>query len=226
MFELAHEGTLFLDEIGDLPLSVQAKLLKYLDDHEILPLGGIRRKKVDCTVIAATNQDLAKLTEQKRFRQDLFFRLNTFKIQIPPLRRRTGDILKMIDYFLDKYNGEYQVQRRITAKAIHRLQAYPYPGNVRELQNIIREAVVLSDNEVLDDFIADTIGAGEKAARKKIAEMMNLAYPIRLQDKIQHLEKEILSDASTRFRSTRKIAQNLGTSQSSIMRKMRKYGLA
>jgi len=226
LFELAHEGTLFLDEIGDLPLGVQAKLLKYLDDHEILPLGGIRRKKVDCTVIAATNQDLAKLTEQKRFRQDLFFRLNTFKIQIPPLRRRTGDLLKMIDYFLNKYNEEYQVQRRITAKAIHRLQAYPYPGNVRELQNIIREAVVLSDTAVLDDFLADTIGAGEKGARRKIAEMMNLAYPIRLQDKIQHLEKEILSDASTRFRSTRKIAQNLGTSQSSIMRKMRKYGLA
>jgi PAS domain S-box-containing protein/TyrR family helix-turn-helix protein len=226
LFELAHEGTLFLDEIGDLPLSVQAKLLKYLDDHEILPLGGIRRKKVDCTVIAATNQDLSKLTEQKRFRQDLFFRLNTFKIQIPPLRRRKGDILKMIDYFLDKYNEEYQVRRRITAQAIHRLQAYPYPGNVRELQNIIREAVVLSDTAVLDDFLAGTIGAGEKAARKKIAEMVNPAYPIRLQDKIQHLEKEILSDAFTRFRSTRKIAQNLGTSQSSIMRKMRKYGLA
>ena len=226
LFELAHEGTLFLDEIGDLPLSVQAKLLKYLDDHEILPLGGIQRKKVDCTVIAATNQDLAKLTEQRRFRQDLFFRLNTFKIQIPPLRRRTGDILKMTEYFLDKYNEEYQVQRRITAKAIHRLQAYPYPGNVRELQNIIREAVVLSDNEALDDFLADTIAAGAKAALRGIRAPTNLPYPIRLQDKIQHLEKEILSDAFSRFRSTRKIAQNLGTSQSSVMRKMRKYGLA
>ena len=226
LFELAHEGTLFLDEIGDLPLSVQAKLLKYLDDHEILPLGGIQRKKVDCTVIAATNQDLAKLTEQRRFRQDLFFRLNTFKIQIPPLRRRTGDILKMTEYFLDKYNEEYQVQRRITAKAIHRLQEYPYPGNVRELQNIIREAVVLSDNEALDDFLADTIAAGAKAALRGIRAPTNLPYPIRLQDKIQHLEKEILSDAFSRFRSTRKIAQNLGTSQSSVMRKMRKYGLA
>jgi PAS domain S-box-containing protein/TyrR family helix-turn-helix protein len=226
LFELAHEGTLFLDEIGDLPLNVQAKLLKYLDDHEILPLGGIQRKKVDCTVIAATNQDLAQLTGRNRFRQDLFFRLNTFKIQIPPLRSRTGDVLKMTEYFLEKYNEEYKVQRRITAKAIHWLQAYPYPGNVRELQNIIREAVVLSDNEVLDDFLADSIGTAEKAALRGSKSPTNLPYPIRLRDKIQHLEKEILSDAFTRFVSTRKIAQNLGISQSSVMRKMRKYGLA
>lgn len=226
LFELAHEGTLFLDEIGDLPLNVQAKLLKYLDDHEILPLGGIQHKKVDCTVVAATNQDLALLTDQKRFRQDLFFRLNTFKIQIPPLRSRTGDVLKMTKYFLEKYNQEYKVQRRITAKAIHRLQAYSYPGNVRELQNIIREAVVLSDNEVLDDFLADRIGTGEKAAKRGSKSLTNLPYPIRLQDKLRHLEKEILSDAVTRFRSTRKIAQNLGTSQSSVMRKLRRYGLA
>ena len=226
LFELAHEGTLFLDEIGDLPLSVQAKLLKYLDDHEILPLGGIQRKKVDCTVVAATNQDLAKLTEQKRFRQDLFFRLNAFQLQIPPLRSRTGDILKMTRHFLAKYNDEYRVQRRITAKAVRWLQAYSYPGNVRELQNIIREAVVLSDNELLDDFLADTIGAGEKGTLGGIKSLTDLPYPIRLQDKLQHLEKEILSDAVSRFKSTRKIAQNLCTSQSSIMRKMKKYGMS
>jgi PAS domain S-box-containing protein/TyrR family helix-turn-helix protein len=226
LFELAHRGTLFLDEIGDLPLNVQAKLLKYLDDHEILPLGGIQHKKVDCTVIAATNQDLALLTDQKRFRQDLFFRLNTFKIQIPPLRSRTGDVSKMTAYFLEKYNHEYKVRRRITAKAIHRLQAYSYPGNVRELQNIIREAVVLSDNEVLDDFLADRIGTGQKAGLRGGGAPTNLPYPIRLQDKLRHLEKEILSDAVSRFRSTRKIAQNIGTSQSSVMRKLRKYGLA
>ena len=226
LFELAHEGTLFLDEIGDLPLSVQAKLLKYLDDQEILPLGGIQRKKVDCTILAATNQDLAQLTRQKRFRQDLFFRLNTFKVQIPPLRSRIGDVLKMTEYFLQRYNSEYQVQRRISPKAMYRLQAYPYPGNVRELQNVIREAVVLSDNDVLDDFLADNIGIAEKVVGREFKNLTSLPYPIRLQDKIQHLEKEILSDACIRFGSTRKIAQNLGTSQSSVMRRMKKYGLA
>jgi TyrR family helix-turn-helix protein len=196
-----------------------------VDDQEILPLGGIRRKKVDCCVIAATNQDLDGLTQQGRFRRDLFFRLNTFMIHIPALRQRAVDIVKMVEFFLDIYNREYQVQRRITAKALHQLQAYPFPGNVRELQNIMRKAVVLSENDVLDDFLADSIGAGDKTPGRKTDSPEDPPYPIRLQDKVQALEKRILSDAFKRFRSTRKVAQNLGTSQSSVMRKMKKYRL-
>jgi len=226
LFELAHEGTLFLDEIADIPLSVQAKLLKYLDDQEILPLGGLRRKKVDCCVIAATNQDLAQLTQQERFRQDLFFRLTTFMIQIPPLRRRPTDVIKMTEYFLNLYNQEYQVQRRISPEAILKLQTYKFPGNVRELQNIIRNAVVLSENDVLDDFFAGSLGFGQKTISKDSTPIIKMQYPIRLQDKIGRIEKEILSDAFTRFKSTRKIAQNLGTSQSSVTRKMKKYKLS
>ncbi len=225
LFELAHEGTLFLDEIGDLPLSVQAKLLKYLDDQEILPLGGIRRKKVDCSVIAATNRNLERLTEQDRFRQDLFFRLNTFMIHIPPLRHRPVDIIKMVKFFLNIYNEEYRVQRRISHEAMLKLQAYKLPGNVRELQNIIKNAVVLSENDLLDDFFADNIGFGQKMIEKNTKSFSDLQYPIRLQDKIKNLEKEILLDALIRFRSTRKVAQNLGTSQSSVMRKMKQYKL-
>jgi PAS domain S-box-containing protein/TyrR family helix-turn-helix protein len=225
LFELAHEGTLFLDEIGDIPLSVQAKLLKYLDDQEILPLGGLQRKKVDCCVIAATNRDLEQLTQQERFRQDLFFRLNTFMIQIPPLRRRPMDVIKMTEYFLNLYNQEYQVRRRISPEAILKLQVYKFPGNVRELQNIIRNAVVLSENDVLDDFFAGSIGSGQKTTSKDPTSITKMQYPIRLQDKIGKVEKEILSDAFARFRSTRKIAQNLGTSQSSVTRKIKKYKL-
>ena len=224
LFELAHEGTLFLDEIGDLPFDVQAKLLKYLDDQEILPLGGIQRKKVDCSVIAATNQDLERLTEQERFRQDLFFRLNTFRMHIPPLRHRPVDIIKMTEYFVDIYNKEYQVQRRISPEAILKLQAYKFPGNVRELQNIIKNAVVLSEKDLLDEIFAETIGFGQKMITGEDS-ISDLQYPMRLQDKIKNVEKEILSDAFARFRSTRKIAQNLGTSQSSVMRKMKKYKL-
>ncbi len=225
LFELAHEGTLFLDEIGDIPLSVQAKLLKYLDDQEILPLGGIQRKKVDCSVIAATNRDLEQLTQQERFRQDLFFRLNTFMIQIPPLRHRPMDVVKMTEYFLNLYNQEYQVRRRISPEAILKLQVYKFPGNVRELQNIIKNAVVLSENDVLDDFFAGSIGSGPKKTSKDPTPITELQYPIRLQDKIGKVEKEILLDAFARFKSTRKIAQNIGTSQSSVTRKMKKYKL-
>jgi PAS domain S-box-containing protein/TyrR family helix-turn-helix protein len=225
LFELAHEGTLFLDEIGDLPFSVQAKLLKYLDDQEILPLGGIQRKKVDCSVIAATNQDLERLTEQERFRQDLFFRLNTFMMHIPPLRHRPVDIIKMTEYFVNIYNKEYQVQRRISPEAMLKLQAYKFPGNVRELQNIIKNAVVLSEMDLLDEIFAETIGFGQKMITGEDRSISDLQYPMRLPDKIKNMEKEILSDAFARFRSTREIAQNLGTSQSSVMRKMKKYKL-
>ena len=225
LFELAHEGTLFLDEIGDLPFGVQAKLLKYLDDQEILPLGGIKRKKVDCSVIAATNQELERLTGQGRFRQDLFFRLNTFRIHIPPLRHRSVDIIKMIEYFLDIFNKQYQLQRRISPEAILKLQSYPFPGNVRELQNIIKNAVVLSDVDLLDEIFADTVGFGPKMLAVEDNSISAVQYPMRLQDRIERVEKEILWDAVARFSSTRKMAHNLGTSQSSVMRKMKKYSL-
>ncbi len=102
LFELAHEGTLFLDEIGDMPMAIQAKLLKYLDDHEVLRLGSVKPKKIDCTVIAATNQNLADLVEEKKFREDLFFRLNTFPIEIPALRERPEDIFELTHFFLKK----------------------------------------------------------------------------------------------------------------------------
>jgi PAS domain S-box-containing protein/TyrR family helix-turn-helix protein len=225
LFELAHEGTLFLDEIGDLPLSVQAKLLKYLDDQEILPLGGIQRKKVDCCVIAATNRDLEQLTRQEHFRKDLFFRLNTFRIHIPPLRHRPDDVIKMTEYYLDKYNKEYQVRRKISPDTILDLQTYNFPGNVRELQNIIKNAVVLSEMDLLDDIFADNIGAAKKKPAAETESIADMQYPLRLQDMLERLEEQILSDAFARFSSTRKIAQNLGTSQSSVMRKINKYNL-
>jgi TyrR family helix-turn-helix protein/PAS domain S-box-containing protein len=227
LFELAHEGTLFLDEIGDLPLSVQAKLLKYLDDQEILPLGGIQRKKVNCTITAATNQDLDRLTKEKRFRQDLFFRLNTFRIHIPPLRQRPGDIIRMTEYFVDRFNREYQLKRRVSPEALLKLQAHSFPGNVRELQNIIKNAVVLSEKDVLEDVFEGTVGADApqtNAGRIKAGPAMQ--YPMRLQDRVENMEKEILADALARFKSTRKMARNLGTSQSSIMRKLKKYTLS
>jgi len=222
---LAHEGTLFLDEIGDLPLSVQAKLLKYLDDQESLPLGGIQRKKVGCCVIAATNRDLEQLTRQEHFRKDLFFRLNTFRIHIPPLRHRPDDVIRMTKYFLARYNKEYQVQRRVSPDTILNLQAYKFPGNVRELQNIIKNAVVLSEMDLLDEILADNLGLGQKKSGPEQRSMAELQYPMRLQDKLERLEAEILSDAWARFRSTRQMAQNLGTSQSSVMRKINKYNL-
>ena len=128
LFELANEGTLFLDEIGDLPHSLQAKLLKYLDDHEVMRLGGLKSNKIDCTIIAATNRELEGLVQQKRFRRDLFFRLNTFTIRIPPLRERIDDIFELVSFYMQKYGKVYRLNRRISPDALKVLQAYPFPG--------------------------------------------------------------------------------------------------
>ena len=130
LFELADKGTLFLDEIGDLPLALQSKLLKCIDDHMIMRIGGNTAKKIDCTIIAATNKNLELLVRRKKFRSDLYFRLNIFSLKIPSLNQRKEDVLALVKHFLDEFNKEYRKSRRITAKGLELLMSYSFPGNV------------------------------------------------------------------------------------------------
>ena len=223
LFELAHEGTLFLDEIGDLPLSVQAKLLKYLDDHEIMRLGGIKPKKVDCTIIAATNRNLEARSRQRKFRQDLFFRLNTFVMQIPPLRERPDDIFEMVNHLLDRYNQQYRLKRRISPKAMQYLKSHSFPGNVRELKNIMKMAVLMSETDSLDEYILrnlkmpvfEQIENGQRPGSQKSLIEETSAY-----------EKRLLQNAMTSYKTTREMARFLGINQSTVVRKMKKHDLA
>jgi len=220
LFELAHKGTLFLDEIGDLPLPLQAKLLKYLDDHEIMHLGGIRPRKVDCMIIAATNRDLETLAKQKKFRQDLFYRLNTFTIRIPPLRERSDYLYELVNHFLRKYNTTYKLNRSISPRVLQAFQSYPFPGNVRELKNILKKAVVMSDGDSLDDFILNTIS--EKTGKSHLTGKDRFS----LTDELQAVEKELLKKARSCCRTTRDMADFLKISQPSVVRKMKKFGLS
>lgn len=222
LFELAHEGTLFLDEIGDLPLLLQAKLLKCLDDHEIMRLGATKSKKIDCMIVAATNQDLEEQVRKKRFRQDLYYRLNTFSIKIPPLRERGDDIFELTNHFLDKYNKTYGMKKWIQSEALDMLQGYPFPGNVRELKNIIKKAVVMSEKEVLDDFLRSAL----RGANESFEASGQSLRKGRLNDELLDVEKEILKSAMGCCRSTRELAAQLGISQPTIVRKMKKHGLA
>ncbi|MCP4687538.1 MAG: PAS domain-containing protein [Desulfobacterales bacterium] len=223
LFELAHEGTLFLDEIGDLPLQLQAKLLKYLDDHEIMRLGGVESRKIDCCIIAATNRNLEKLTKTKRFRRDLYYRLNTFSIHIPPLSQRPEDIFELVSHFLKKYNKMYGLNKRIFPEALEMLQSYPFPGNVRELKNILKKAVVMSEEAVLDGFIARSLRAGGKIRTR--AERDQRPRP-NLTDALAAFEKDFLKTAMTEFKTTRELAADLGISQPTVVRKLRKHGLS
>lgn len=146
-FELAHEGVLFLDEIGDMPLSLQAKLLHVLQSGEFAPLGSEKEVKADAWVIASTNQNLEEHVEKGLFREDLYYRLNIIKIYIPPLRDRPNDIPPLIDYYLGKYTDQFG-KLKLTPPApdiVERLTAYSWPGNVRELQNVLKSCIVVGD---------------------------------------------------------------------------------
>ena len=203
LFELAQHGTLFLDEIGDLPFALQAKLLKYLDDQTIMRLGTTRTIKIDCIVIAATNRDLETLTKEKNFREDLFYRLNTFTMKIPPLRERPEDVFEMVRHYLDRYNKEYGFKRRISAKVLKVLQSYSFPGNVRELKNILKMAVVMSDTDLIDETILRNLEDKTEGHRVAILEKRSKTG---LNQELAAFEKQIL--------------------QRTIVRKLKKHGLS
>jgi PAS domain S-box-containing protein len=220
LFELAKEGTLFLDEIGDIPFSIQAKLLKYLDDHEIMPLGGTKPRIVDCTVIAATNRDLESLVEKGIFRRDLYYRLNTFTIRIPPLRERPEDIFELAGYFVRQYNKKHRVDRRLSPRALAALQSHSLAGNVRELENVIRQAVVMSETDIMDDHVLAALRndtQGPPADDRRVTG--------RLTEELGSREREMLKTAMAHCRSTREIARYLGVSQPTVVRKLRKHGM-
>jgi TyrR family helix-turn-helix protein/PAS domain S-box-containing protein len=224
LFELAHGGTFFLDEIGDIPYVVQAKLLKCLEDHEIMHLGGLKPIKINCMVIVADNKDLATLVKEKKFREDLFYRLNAFSIKIPPLRERPDDTFDLANFFLRKYNETFKSDKQLSYSAIEMLQAYPFPGNVRELKNLVKKAVVLSEDRNLDEFIQKSLGY--ETAEERQTTTYRTVGPSILTVKLKETESKILKTAFRQCKSTREIAKYLGISQPSVVRKLKEYGIS
>jgi len=220
LIELARGGTLFLDEVGDIPLSVQAKLLKYLDDHELRRLGGAEAKTVECGVVAATNCDLERLVEQKRFRKDLFFRLNTFIVRIAPLRERREDIFGLAEFYLAASNARYAKSKRLSPKAMRLLEAHDYPGNVRELVGIIQKAFVMSEGDDLTQAVEEALGMGGSGASG-----LGEAAPRSLAETTDLAGARLLRQAAARCRTTREMAAFLGVSQSTVVRKLARHGI-
>ncbi len=224
LLELAHGGTFFLDEIGDIPYVVQAKLLKCLEDQKIMHLGGLKPIQINCMIIVADNKDLAGLVEEKKFREDLFYRLNAFSIKIPALRDRPDDTFELANYFLHKYNQAYKADRQLSYSAIEVLQSYPFPGNVRELKNLIKKAVVLSEDRNLDEFIQKSLGYEGPGEIRAVADRE--FSPSKLTVKLNQTESKMLKTAAMQCKSTREIARYLGISQPSVVRKLKKYGIS
>jgi formate hydrogenlyase transcriptional activator len=150
-FELANHGTLFLDEVGDIPLELQPKLLRVLQESEFERLGGTRTLRVDVRIVAATNRDLLRMTREGRFRSDLFYRLNVIPVRVPALRERSVDVPRLVSYFMAKYSERFRRHVDAVAPAtLDKLRHWHWPGNVRELENLIERAVVLSAGPLLE----------------------------------------------------------------------------
>jgi formate hydrogenlyase transcriptional activator len=166
-FELAHKGTLFLDEVEDIPLDLQPKLLRVLQEQEFERLGNSRTISVDVRVVAATNADLSQLVAEKKFRSDLFYRLNVFPITLPPLRERTEDIPLLVHFFAQKFAKRMKKPiERIPTEVVTALTRYSWPGNIRELQNLIERAVILTRGSVLEVPLAELKQNGKVAAEQ------------------------------------------------------------
>ena len=172
-FELAHQGVIFLDEIGDMPLSLQPKLLRVLQSGEFTPLGAERDISSDAWVIAATNQELKKKVKEGLFREDLYYRLNTIKIHIPPLRNRPEDIPLLIDYYIKKYASQFNGKNisKPDIFAMERLMNYSWPGNVRELQNILKNCMIIGDWEkIIDDLYLENRSISSSKSEEEVLE--------------------------------------------------------
>jgi transcriptional regulator with PAS, ATPase and Fis domain len=234
-FKLAHNGTLFLTEIGDLPLTLQVKLLSFLDDHIVYPLGSTKGVYVDARIIAATHCNLQAMVQEGRFRQDLYFRLNVVRMRLPPLREREGDVDLLLDHFLAVFSQRFQKEiKKFSRECRDFLLRYPYPGNVRELRNIVEFAVNICRGAMIEPdhlpvYIFERLPDLEKPRHEEEGPGRaehNLAPPPSPDASWPEIERQMIVNAlyNSGGRKNR-AAEILGWGRSTLWRKMKQYGI-
>jgi len=218
VFEIADNGTLFLDEIGEIPLSLQAKLLHFVENGEIVRVGGLKSRKINTRIIAATNRDLDKMVDEGEFRRDLFFRLNVIPLHIPRLVDRQEDIVPFVDFFLNRFNKEFKLNKRISPAALKALQNYTFPGNVRELENLTKRLTAMVEGDTIRaSDLPDSIFEFKSKTESDSPDLSS-GY----QEDVNRYELEKITSAIRVHGSQRKAAKALGISQSTISRRMGK----
>ncbi|GAB6174544.1 sigma 54-interacting transcriptional regulator [Paradesulfitobacterium aromaticivorans] len=217
LFAIADKGTVFLDEIADLPLNLQVKLLRVLQEGELTRLGGTKPIKIDVRLLSATNKDLAKMVQDKLFREDLYYRLNVVPLVIPPLRERKEDILPITASYLRYFNQKYKTDKILAPAVIDIFYQYEWPGNIRELVNTLERLAVTVAHDVIraDDLPLQFIPKAPQGLEKSES----------LPALVAQLEKSMILKALKEHKSTRKAARVLGMSQSALMKKIKKYGV-
>ena len=218
LFELADKGTLFLDEIGELPLSMQVKLLRAIQEREIERIGGTKPIPIDVRIIAATNRNLEEMMREGTFREDLYYRLMVFPIEIPPLRKRKDDIAALAELFLNQFNKKYNFRKRFSESSLCVLNEYRWPGNIRELKNIVERAIIISSGDVIDP---DVLPIGET---RELKSAKTTRKPVNdLQKELQKIEAGYMEEAYETYGNVRDAAKSLGMNASTFVRKRKKY---
>ncbi len=221
-FELANGGTLFLDEIGELQLNLQVKLLRSIQSKEITRVGGGAPKKIDVRIIAATNRNLVEMVKSKEFREDLYYRLNVVPLSVPPLRDRREDIPPLITHFVQIFNRKYNMNKRVAAEVVDLFMGYNWPGNIRELENLIERMIVVTPHDVISK--EDLPFEFDKNALDHSSQVL-VRGVIPLREAVESTEKQLLERAYNNYRTTRQMAGALKVNASTIVRKAAKYGL-
>ena len=217
LFQRARGGTIFLDEIGEMPLSLQPKLLRVLEEKTVLPVGSTTPVKVNVRILAATNRDLKTEVEAGRFRDDLFYRLNVFEINIPPLRKRLDDLPGLVEHLIQRHNLEMNTTYKGVDSATMRiLMSFPWKGNIRELDNVLERAMILGDGE----WIKPADLPGQQADAGEFNSEDNLSAAIDLYEK-SHIERTLNKAAGDKMRA----AELMGLSLSTLYRKLEKLGI-
>ncbi|MCI0570888.1 MAG: sigma-54 dependent transcriptional regulator, partial [Myxococcaceae bacterium] len=226
LFETADGGTFFLDEVGDMSPALQVKLLRVLQEGTFLPVGGTTPREVDVRVITATHQDLGQLVERGRFREDLYYRINVIRITVPPLRERQDDLAALVQHFLRKHRRPGDRACALSPDATKILEVYSWPGNIRELENEIERLLVLGAD--LDVLPPDLLSARIREAVASGGALIPAAArgPLRLDDAVEALERELIAQGLVRTGGNRsRLARELGIARSNLLTKIARYGL-
>ena len=218
LFEAADKGTIFLDEIGELPLNLQVKLLRVLQEGEIERIGSISPNKIDVRVISATNRDLAKMVESQDFREDLYYRLNVFPIVIPPLRERVDDIEPLIERFLTQFNKKYGMHKTFSRETAAIMKRYSWPGNIRELRNIVERVMIVSTE---DCITADHLPVEVNQVQVKSGNII-LDNVVDLKAHLEEIELVYIEHAMDKYGNVRDAAKSLGMTASTLVRKRKR----
>jgi DNA-binding NtrC family response regulator len=221
-FEEADGGTLFLDEIGELPLDLQAKLLRALESGEIKRVGASRPLHVDVRVVAATNRDLLAAAREGRFREDLYYRLCVVPLHLPPLRNRRGDVVALSEHFVRAFAPRGQTVR-FTPAALDRLQQHAWPGNIRELRNVVHRALLLRKGPSID---ASDLSFDQEVNRETGITVPELPPGMTLEQMLEKLERQIVEAALRRYNNNReRVARELGVARSTLFKRLKDWGL-